>query len=56
MTTILHVTFTDDAEAEHFASMLTAERGVIYRPHHATPDVDEPQSVSTIKLEREDPK
>ena len=60
MTTILHVTFADDSEAAHFASMLKTDRGVIYKPHHATPDFDpdweklwnEPQSVKDVKLER----
>ena len=52
MTTILHVTFEDDAEAGHFASMLKADRGVVYKPHHATPDIDEAQSIKDVRLER----
>jgi hypothetical protein len=53
VTTVLHITFTDDTEAEHFAAMLKTGRGVVYKPHHATPEVDEPQSVTAVKMERE---
>lgn len=54
MTTTLSITFEDDTEADHFAAMLKADRGVTYRPHHATPDIDEPQSIKHVELKRKE--
>lgn len=57
MTTVVHVTFSDDAEAEHFAKMLTEPDGV-----KICPDADDkgweelwpnPQSITEVETERE---
>ena len=53
MTATVRITFTDDDEAAHFADMLKTDRGVTYKPHHARPDVDEPQSVKAVSVEHQ---
>jgi hypothetical protein len=55
MTATVRITFGDDAEAEHFAAMLTRELVALPRPGREDSYVEtreDPRSIEAVDLER----